>query len=154
MKNIKTLFVLTIFFVIANYAVCAPTSASSKHKLIKSKNDKKFTELRLKNETQQELKSSQEQANTQEEIYTYMDMRFGKIVRIQDNIAVVQIISKIPPSEIPPKFLACDYRLNPVAELESINTGYKDCFMFKIIEGNAMIGDNVIVRYYKTKTQQ
>ena len=78
-------------------------------------------------------------------------MRFGKVVRVQDNIATVQIISKIPASEIPPKFLACNYKLEPVAELESLNTGYKDCFIFKIINGKAIVGDNVIVRYYKKK---
>ena len=37
----------------------------------------------------------------------------------------------------------------PVAELESMHTGYKDCFLFSLIRGQANLGDDVIVRYYK-----
>ena len=76
------------------------------------------------------------------------DMSFGRIVRIQKNVATVQIISKIQTSKIEPKFLACDIKLHPVAELESMHIGFKDCFLFKILRGNAKVGDTVIVRYY------
>ncbi len=82
------------------------------------------------------------------------DMRFGRIVRVQGNVATVQIISKIRPSQIEPKFLACDIKLNPVAELESMHTGFNDCFLFKIVRGVAEKGDNVIVRYYAIKRSQ
>ncbi len=89
-----------------------------------------------------------------ETVEVHSDMRFGRIVRVQGNIATVQIISKIRPSQIEPKFLACDIKLNPVAELESMHTGFNDCFLFKIVRGVAEKGDNVIVRYYAIKRSQ
>ncbi len=84
-----------------------------------------------------------------ESIKVHSDMRFGKVVRVQGNVATVQIISKIHPSQIEPKILVCDVKLNPVAELESMRAGFGDCFLFKIVRGKAEKGDNVIVRYYK-----
>ncbi len=151
MKSKKILFVLAVFFCIQTLLFGV---ASDKHSLRKNKSDKKFTE---KLEQEQQLQDQQQRTSIKtkrEIIYAETDMRFGKVVRVQDNIATVQIISKIPASEIPPKFLACNYKLEPVAELESLNTGYKDCFIFKIINGKAIVGDNVIVRYYKKKIEQ
>ncbi|MBE6412975.1 MAG: hypothetical protein E7035_00290 [Verrucomicrobiaceae bacterium] len=151
MKSKKILFVLAVFFCIQTLLFGV---ASDKHSLRKNKSDKKFTE---KLEQEQQLQDQQQRTpikTKREIIYAETDMRFGKVVRVQDNIATVQIISKIPASEIPPKFLACNYKLEPVAELESLNTGYKDCFIFKIINGKAIVGDNVIVRYYKKKIEQ
>ena len=151
MKSKKILFVLAVFFCIQTLLFGV---ASDKHSLRKNKSDKKFTE---KLEQEQQLQDQQQRTpikTKREIIYAETDMRFGKVVRVQDNIATVQIISKIPASEIPPKFLACNYKLEPVAELESLNTGYKDCFIFKIINGKAIVRDNVIVRYYKKKIEQ
>ena len=151
MKSKKILFVLAVFFCIQTLLFGV---ASDKHSLRKNKSDKKFTE---KLEQEQQLQDQQQRTpikTKREIIYAETDMRFGKVVRVQDNIATVQIISKIPASEISPKFLACNYKLEPVAELESLNTGYKDCFIFKIINGKAIVGDNVIVRYYKKKIEQ
>ena len=151
MKSKKILFVLAVFFCVQTLLFGV---ASDKHSLRKNKSDKKFTE---KLEQEQQLQEQQQRTpikTKREIIYAETDMRFGRVVRVQDNIATVQIISKIPASEIPPKILACNYKLEPVAELESLNTGYKDCFIFKITNGKAIIGDNVIVRYYRKKIEE
>lgn len=87
---------------------------------------------------------------TEEVVVIDFELRFGKIAKIQNNTAFVHIISRIPEAEIPPTFYACDARLNPVAELESLKTGYRDCFLFKVSRGEARQGDTVMVRYYKT----
>ncbi len=95
-----------------------------------------------------DAKKAQEKTTPTKTVDVQADMSFGRIVRIQKNVATVQIISKIQTSKIEPKFLVCDVKLNPVAELESMHIGFRDCFLFKISHGNAKVGDTVIVRYY------
>ena len=94
-------------------------------------------------------KSPEREKIYKDEIAHDFDLRFGSIVRIEDNIATVRIISRIYSSDIQPSFFACDVLGRPVAELESMHTGYKDCFLFSLIRGQANLGDDVIVRYYK-----
>ncbi|MBO5255396.1 MAG: hypothetical protein J6B07_06185 [Opitutales bacterium] len=134
MKKSKIFSIFAVFFMFLSVSVSAPNKAF--------KVKKKATNPAPKQEQK-----------IIEEVVVDADIRFGKILRIQDNIAFVQIISKIPTAELPPKFLVCDINLNPVAELESIHIGYKDCFLFKIIRGNAQKGDNVIVRYFGIKSE-
>ncbi len=83
------------------------------------------------------------------EIKIDYEMTFGRIVRVENGAAIVNIVSKIAPAEIPPAFFACDVKSNPVAELESMSQGYKNCFLFKVVRGEARRGDTVVVRYYK-----
>ena len=125
------------------FALSAPlfSAVSDRHKLRKS--DAK-PDLR-----EQPPSKRQESAKYSEIISVDYDMRFGKILRINNKTAFVQIISKIAPAEIEPKFLVCNIMLEPVAELSPLHIGYKDCFAFTVIKGDPLPGDTVIVRYYK-----
>ena len=94
MKSKKILFVLAIFFCVQTLLFGV---ASNKHSLRKNKSDKKFTE-KLEQQQLQEQQQRTPIKTKREIIYAETDMRFGKVVRVQDNIATVQIISKIPAS--------------------------------------------------------
>lgn len=120
----------------------AGAAASDRHRLRKPGEKPALRELPPQRQPKKEVKYA-------EIIKTSRDMRFGKILRVDGKTAFVQIISKIAPAEVEPKIFACNIRLEPVAELESLNMGYKDCFAFRIANGEARIGDIVIVRYYK-----
>ena len=93
--------------------------------------------------------ASEADAEPEYKIKIDYEMTFGRIVRVENGAAIVNIVSKIAPAEIPPTFFACDVKSNPVAELESMSQGYKNCFLFKIVRGEAKRGDTVVVRYYK-----
>ncbi len=138
MNTLKIFSILAVFFV---FVISCLASASDRNNFRKKATTSK-------QDTERESQQVEETPIETTKIVVDTDMRFGKIVRIQDNVAFVQIISKIPKAELPPKFLACDYRLEPVAELESMHIGFRNCFLFKIIRGNAQKGDNVIVRYF------
>ncbi len=93
--------------------------------------------------------ASEADAAPEYEIKIDYEMTFGRIVRVENGAAIVNIVSKIAPAEIQPTFFACDVKSNPVAELESMSQGYKNCFLFRIVRGEAREGDTVVVRYYK-----
>lgn len=132
-KPLKAACVVSAFFALFCADVCAAPNAHIKH------NFKEKTAVKEARETECEDK-----------IVPDFEMLFGKIVRIQDGTATVKIISRIPEAQIEPVFFACDVRSMPVAQLQSLHTGYKNCFLFKIERGTASVEDDVIVRYYKT----
>ena len=97
----------------------------------------------------EEVKKQLEQTEIEKVNTLDFDIRFGKVVKVQDDVAFVQISSKLLERETTPIFFACDIRMRPVARLETMNTGFKDCFLFKITEGSPQQNDIVIARYYK-----
>ena len=97
----------------------------------------------------EETKKQQEQIEIEKVNTLDFDIRFGKVVKIQDDVAFVQISSKLLERESTPIFFACDIRMRPVARLETMNTGFRDCFLFKITEGSPQQNDIVVARYYK-----
>ena len=148
-KNLKTEMktrilnvFISVFFALAIAAPQAGAAAADRHRLRKPSAKPSLRELPPSRQPKKEVKYD-------EIITADYDMRFGKILRVEGKTAFVQIISKIAPAEVEPKIFACNIRLEPVAELESLNMGYKDCFAFGIANGEARAGDIVIVRYYK-----
>ena len=131
-KPTKAACVVSAIFALFCASVCAAPNTHIKH------NFKEKTAAKEAQETEYEDK-----------IVPDFEMLFGKVVRIQNDIATVKIISRIPEAQIEPVFFACDVRSTPVAELQSLHTGYKNCFLFKIARGTAAVEDDVIVRYYK-----
>ncbi len=91
------------------------------------------------------------------ELQRDIDLYVGKIVRIDGNYAIVNVSSPNKIANRQPMYYACDIKMVPTAILENANVSHRTCVTFKIINGTALVGDTVMVRYFsnlKTKVAQ
>ncbi len=159
MSNKNILKKIASVFFVAVVVACSLT-AQKKYNIVKKD---KIEKAKIEDASNLDPKENKKQSQSSEQLEQTdqkveieklnvldFDVRFGKVVKIQDNIAFVQISSKLLERSSVPIFFACDIRMRPVARLETMNVGYRDCFLFKILEGTPQQHDTVVARYYKT----
>lgn len=81
-----------------------------------------------------------------------IDLFIGKIIRKDGDNVIVYVMST--PSKIPNRvtlYYACDQKMRPTAILENLNIIHKACAAFKVVQGSAMLGDVVMVKYIAPK---
>jgi hypothetical protein len=77
-----------------------------------------------------------------------IDLFIGKIIRKDSDNVIVYVMST--PNKIPDRvtlYYACDPKMRPTAILENLNIIHKACAAFKVVQGSAMLGDVVMVKY-------
>ena len=77
-----------------------------------------------------------------------IDLFIGKIIRKDSDNVIVYVRST--PNKIPDRvtlYYACDQKMRPTAILENLNIIHKACAAFKVVQGSAMLGDVVMVKY-------
>ena len=83
-----------------------------------------------------------------------IDLYVGRIVRKDGDIAIVNIMSPSTVRDRTPLYYACDSKMTPTAVLESAGASHRSCAAFKIVSGDALVGDVVMVKYFAPKKEK
>ncbi len=76
-----------------------------------------------------------------------IDMFLGKIIMKNDDTVYVYISSPVKLPARTPLYYACDPKMRPTSILSPTGMRHKACAVFKIKEGEAIVGDSVMVKY-------
>lgn len=76
-----------------------------------------------------------------------IDLYLGRIVRIDDEYAIVHVASSATVKNRAAVYYACDVTMTPTAILENMRVSHRACSTFRVVNGEARVGDTVMVKY-------
>lgn len=76
-----------------------------------------------------------------------IDVYFGKVIKVENNTAIVRVTSPSKMSDRIPIYYVCDTAMRPTAILSDMRINHKSCAAFKIEEGKVEVGDLVMVKH-------